>query len=261
MSFFVLLLAFLSIGNQPASGDENYADNPVPHVKLSVEKKEYYLGEPINFTITFFNNQDIPTKAFFNVSPGMIMFQHKGGSWACARYETRRIQIMLRNCASPVEVPPRSKMSFKGKLFFFGKPVLSEPGEYEIKVNFSDKQNIGLTYESDVVTILAKSPPDKERAALAELNDRVLGSFLEGDYRIDWGQDGICSRINDIRELESGAEKALTFLEQYPDSIYSPIVRDLFRQVMEEAKKDGGQKFTPELNTLYGVMQSLQSRK
>ncbi|MEW6731155.1 MAG: hypothetical protein AB1489_07450 [Acidobacteriota bacterium] len=228
-------------------------------IQLSVEKEVYYIAEPIHFRILLYNNQGNPIKGYFQLSPSLVSYRHKGDP-NFSRYMPAWIQIMAKNCVVPTELLPNSRWEGHGKLFYdtqFLQPVLANSGEYEIKVEFNDTENNATIYESNTILVKVLRPPEKENSALADLRDQNLAKFLEGDARVNFCKttDGKDLLIQD-NHFQVGVEKTLAFLERHPQSLYTPIVKKMFVESISEEYKRSKGKLSAQLQAIYDYVQS-----
>lgn len=231
--------------------------SPYEKMQLSVKKNSFNLGEPIYFDISLKNGLDTPVKAHFDVPNSFVYYKTKNKECNYQRFKPHWIGHQLLYCTPPTELAPGESWSGQGRIFFFGGDfALSEPGDYELFAVVLDINNSQNRFESNLVTVTIKEPPEKEREALKALRDPELGSFLEGNYRLKYGKLNLPICKVPLGDIAKGGEKAIAFIQKYPDSFYTPIVKRFFSAVMKEIASESPDRLTEEQKVLLDIARS-----
>jgi hypothetical protein len=245
MTKIIVVLLSLILGGQQSLPQETVEYGEPTRFELSVERIIYYVAEPVELTVTLYNDQDRPIKGYFSVVVGkdLSVYYRKVGE-EFIRYFPSWLQpiLMVDAFSVPDVIPAHGKDEGTSRLFYnsyYKRFVLAEPGEYEFKATLELGND--RVIESNIVRVKVVEPPEEERAALAALSDPVLASFVEGDLQLDVVEDA---------EVEAGAEKAARFLEKYSGSIYAPLVEEQLREVLTRGKATIPGRLTPKLKAI-----------
>jgi hypothetical protein len=227
----LLLVCTMGLQNTPHVSAQN--DNP-SRFELFAEKTAYHVAEPVELTVRLYNNQDEPIKGQFDLSLSLkqVSVYHRKVGGQFIRY----FPYWLKSANSwdtsinQSKIPAQGSKESRTRLFYnssIKQFVLSEPGEYEFQAIFRLPKVLSpKLYESNIVRITVVEPSEKERSALAALRDPELAALVEGDLRTVFVGN---------EKVESGAEKAAAFLENYSSSFYAPLVQERLMFVLNEA--------------------------
>lgn len=260
MRLILLLILLLHTGLQEAASSRSLS------AELTFDKNVYYPGECINFNLRIKNSQDRSVSTYFNLPASLILYR-RTEHVLFKRYLPAWIQILKKRFLTPEKCLPDQTLDLEGELFYDSSLLqhcLDLPGEYEFKVEFKGVDD--RTFESEPVRVKVLPLPEDEKPAFEALKDQTLAQFLEGDLRIHWGRDQngrvVIVTETEVDRFQEGAEKALAFLERFPDSIYTPTVRKLcYKRLSEEAARSGGSFARTELQTIYQWMLSQHAHK
>ncbi|MEO0250035.1 MAG: sugar transferase, partial [candidate division WOR-3 bacterium] len=206
-------------------------------LEMNAEKQIYSVGEVISLFLILYNERSEPIKGNFYLALDYdcsVSYRRISGDFI--RYRPDWVSFHEFMMSAPTVLPAYGKVEGTVSLFYntsIGKLVLAEPGEYEFKAR-SHK------VESNSVQVKVVEPPAEEKAAVADLKDKDLLGFLEGDISV---------YRSVTEEVELGAEKAAAFLNKYPKGIYARLVERRLRWNLEEAAKRPG-KMTPKLQAI-----------
>jgi hypothetical protein len=248
----IVLLALVHWSGQQNTPQE-VIDNVEPtRFELSVENTTFYVGQPVELTITLYNDRDEPIKGHFHLNLKDVLIYHRKVGEEFIRYFPQWMQItnMGDIISLPIVIPAHGKVENKGRYLYntyYQRFIMAEPGEHELKAVFASARSESRLKESNIVRVTVVDPPEREKEALAALRDPELAQFIEGDLRIGLVED---------EKVEVGAEKAVVFMKQHPHSMYAPMVKEQLKRVLTEAAGKG--KLTPKLKELQASLPDLQ---
>jgi hypothetical protein len=251
----IVLSGLVYLGSWQGRLQEVIENGEPTRFELSVDNTTYYVGQPVELTVTLYNDRDKAIKGYYQlglVFKNLQVYHRRVGA-EFVRYFPQWLQIIGMGdfITLPVEIPAGGNRQGKIRLFYntyYKQFVLPELGECEFKATFKLLQSgENRIYESNVVRVKVVEPPEEEREALAMLRDPELARFIEGDLRIGLTED---------EKVEVGAEKAVVFMKQHPHSMYAPMVKEQLKMVLTEAAGKG--KLTPKLKELQASLPDLQ---
>lgn len=238
----ILLSLFLPMPQQETPTQVMEDDRPT-RFEISLDKTVYFVGEPVEITMTLYNDGEQTIQGRYYLGLGNIateVYYRKAGEemirfysgWMRAEHRSHGVMVV------PIKIEPQGKWEVTNRVWYntsIEQFVLADPGEYEFQATFSVKQPL---HKSNIVRVKVVEPPDGERAALAALSDPVLAQFVEGDLQL---------QLVEPVKVEAGAEKAAAFLAKYSRSIYAPAVEDQLKWVLTKAPPG---RLTPKLQAL-----------
>ena len=207
---------------------------------LSLEKQEYRAAEPLVVTGSLYNKENVVAKVL--IINTTVFYRKLGQNFSV--YHTNGDLYGGYKSTNFIELQPAEKISRAKTLLYDVQTkrfVLDEPGMYEIKVDMTVRQfgNERQVYTSNIEKVTVPEPLGKDKLALKALKRYQLGCFLNGL------EPGI-----EYQEIEKTMEKAVSFLETYPHSFYTPLVLTMLKSNLEEVKKGYNEELPQEIESI-----------
>lgn len=209
------------------------AARDLSHVRLSIstDRSTYYVGEPLSLDIEIENNGSEPVVGYFSISTHTphVRIQYRRRDEPFKDFRVQRLHAEeVFVVQSPVRLPGGRGRS--GRIVMSINPqddrfVLADPGEYEIRVLYSDPGMSGRSLESNTVAVTATSTPPHEAAAARQYSG-VLAQLAQFDP------------VTTLEPDDTTISEARRLIEDYPQSAYARAVREgLLRALGQQVRR------------------------
>jgi len=200
---------------------------PLSHyvtLTMTTDRATYYVREPLTLRLTVRNVHADPVHGYFVIDPDgpLVEISYRRGASEFVKLERGRSYGDYVH--RPQTLQPREEISAQGVVAFdHGRRrfFLDQPGIYEVKVIYRDVRNSANAVLESGTESIKVVPPSAGHRQAQELYSTELALLAEYEPAVSYA-------------APEQIKAAVQFLDRFPDSPYSPTLRDGVRESLRQ---------------------------